>query len=82
MEDKIEITDSRINRDNNIMGYMELTNEFFAANGINKKVSCDHNGSMMSWDEFKTTAYRHGCNDFQASILMNFNSHTAVITIN
>ena len=73
-----EIYDKRINRDNNFGGYEKLSNELVKkATGYDKKFK----GGSMSWNEFKSTAYRQThYDDVQIDIVLDFNTHKATIT--
>lgn len=73
----ITIKDRRINRNNNMGGYIELCNELIQAQGFNKKVS----GCSMTYNNFTTTAYRKNWQDVQVDINLDFNDSIAIITI-
>lgn len=78
MKTTVKVSDRRINRDNNMMGYRELCTELVQAQGYNKTFD---GGCIMSYDEFKTTAYKQNRNDVQVDITLNFITGEATITV-
>ena len=78
MKTTVKVSDRRINRDNNMMGYRELCTELVQAQGYNKTFD---SGCIMSYDEFKTTAYKQNSNDVQVDITLNFITGEATITV-
>lgn len=74
----IDVTDARINRDNNMGGYGMLAAELVEqATGMKRSFG----GCTMSYDEYTTTSYRHTHRDCQVSVVMDFNKHTMTITV-
>ena len=81
MKTTVKVSDRRINRDNNIKGYMELCTELVQAQGYNKSFHYSENGCTMSYDEFKTHACKQNSNDVQVDITLNFITGEATITV-
>ena len=81
MKTTIKVNDSRINRNNNVMGYMELCTELVQAQGYDKTFTCENNGSRMTYNEFKTTAYKQNNKDVQVDITLNFITGEATIKV-
>lgn len=81
MKTTIKVNDSRINRNNNVMGYMEICTELVQAQGYDKTFTYENNGSKMTYNEFKTTAYKQNSNDVQVDITLNFITGEATITV-
>lgn len=73
------IKDSRINRNNDMGGYIRLCNEIIKAHGFNKDFN--NSGCKMSFNNFKTTAYKKNYQDFQIDVNLDFNKGIALITI-
>ena len=73
------ISDNRINRDNNAKGYLALCTELVQGLGYDKNFG-DYDWSM-SWNEFKTTAYRKDNKDVQVDVTLDFANGSATITI-
>ena len=73
----LTINDSRINRNNTMGGYQDLSSEIVkSATGFDKKFE----GGQMSWNEYKGTAYKQNSNDVQVDIVLDFNTGTAIIS--
>jgi hypothetical protein len=81
MKTSVKVSDSRINRNNNVMGYMELCTELVQAQGYDKTFTYENNGSRMTYNEFKTTAYKQNSKDIQCDITLNFITGEATITV-
>ena len=81
MKTTIKVSDSRINRSNNVMGYMELCTQLVKAQGYDKTFSHENNGSRLTYNEFKTTAYKQNGKDVQVDITLNFTTAEATITV-
>ena len=81
MKTTVNVNDSRINRNNNVMGYMELCTELVQAQGYDKTFTCENNGSQMTYNEFKTTAYKQNNKDVQVDITLNFITGEATIMV-
>jgi len=81
MKTTVKVSDSRINRNNNVMGYMELCTELVQAQGYDKTFTYENNGSQMTYNEFKTTAYKQDSKDVQVDITLNFITGEATITV-
>lgn len=72
-------TDSRINRSNNMGGYMRMAHDIVLDKiGIDKEFA---GGCVMTYDKFETTAYRKDRHDSQICVVMDFNSNTITITV-
>ena len=80
MKTTIKVNDSRINRNNNAKGYMELCTELVQAQGYDKTFTSENNGYQMTYNEFKTTAYKQDNNDVRVDITPNFITGEATIT--
>lgn len=76
MKKAIVFEDSRIDRENNARGYVELCNELLRIHGFNKKVS---GGWTMNWDSFSATSYRQNNQDIQVDITLNLGMGSAII---
>lgn len=72
------ISDNRINRDNNAKGYLALCTELVQGLGYDKNFA---GGWSMSWNEFKTTAYRKDNKDVQVDVTLDLANGFATITI-
>ena len=71
-------TDSRINRNNDFGGFCELAQEIVHdKTGINKEFK----GGSMTYNEFKSTAYRHNWKDAEVDVVMDFNTNKITITV-
>ena len=81
MKTTVKVNDNRINRNNNVMGYMELCTELVQAQGYDKTFTYENNGSQMTYNEFKTTAYKQNSKDVQVDITLNFITGEATITV-
>ncbi len=81
MKTTVKVSDSRINRNNNAMGYMELCTELVQAQGYDKSFTNEDNGWQMTYNEFKTTAYKKNSKDTQVDITLNFITGEATITV-
>ena len=81
MKTTVKVNDSRINRNNNVMGYMDLCTELVQAQGYDKTFTYENNGSQMTYNEFKTTAYKQNSKDVQVDITLNFITGEATITV-
>lgn len=73
------ISDNRINRDNNAKGYLALCTELVQGLGYDKNFA-DYDWSM-SWNEFKTKAYRKDNKDVQVDVTLDFSNGSAIIII-
>lgn len=81
MKTTVKVNDSRINRNNDVKGYMELCTELVQAQGYEKTFTYENNGSRMTYNEFKTTAYKQNSKDVQVDITLNFITGEATITV-
>lgn len=71
------INDKRANRDNDIKGYRELCHDVVKEQlGIDKEFG----GCTMTYDTFKSTAWKHNYKDIQVDVRIDFNAHTITIT--
>jgi hypothetical protein len=77
----IKVNDKRINRNNNVMGYMELCTELVQAQGYDKTFTYESNPCQMTYNEFNTVAYKQNSKDIQVNITLNFNTGEATITV-
>ena len=81
MKTTIKVNDKRINRNNNVMGYMELCTELVQAHGYDKTFTYENNPCQMTYNEFNTVAYKQNSKDIQVYITLNFNTGEATITV-
>lgn len=78
MKTTVNVIDSRINRNNDAKGYMELCTELVQSQGYDKSFT---SGWQMTYNEFKTTYYKKDRNDIQIDITLNFVTGEAIITV-
>lgn len=81
MKTTVKVSDSRINRNNNVSGYMEICTELVQAQGYDKTFTYDGNGYQMTYESFKTTAYKQNNKDVQIDITLDFINGEATITV-
>lgn len=81
MKTTVNVNDSRINRNNNVMGYMELCTELVQAQGYNKTFTYENNSCEMNYNEFKTTAYNQNSKDAKIDITLHLATGTATIVV-
>jgi hypothetical protein len=73
------LKDSRINRNQNAAGFLELCNEFVYVLGYKKNFS--KSGWEMTNTEFKATAYKENSKDVLVDVVLAFDKGEATITV-
>ena len=81
MKTSTTIRDSRINRNHNVLGYMEICTELVQAQGYDKTFEYDVNYSEMSYNEFKTSSIKQNNKDISIEVVLNFVTNEATITV-